>query len=226
MKFNQTLATLLALTGMASSQATAVVNLGAFTLSYNDTTTSFGTLAYSFSSGGGVTGFAWNVQDVVQVISFGAATSAVFVVPDFTITTNPGWSLSGPLISTLGNIVFNEVGGSTTTATAVGSVSVDGGPLVAVGGALARTVTTSVPSFVGGYYADTVSAPFGGFSTLSVAGATLTLTAGGGTFSSVIGQTQNELKYSLIANPVPEPETAALLLAGLLTVGTLARRRG
>ena len=226
MKISQTLAALLALSGIGSAQAVQVVDLGAFTLSYDETTPSFGALSFSFSSGGGATGFAWKLSDSVKIVSFGAASSAVFAIPNFTISVNPGWALSGPVSALLGNLVFNEVGGATTSATAVGSVSINSGPLLAIGGALARTVTTSVPGFVGGYYVDTTTTPAGGFNTLSLSGATLTLTAGGGTFASVIGQAQNELKYSLIANPVPEPESAALLLAGLLTIGTLARRRG
>ena len=68
--------------------------------------------------------------------------------------------------------------------------------------------------------------PVGGFSSFSFSGGSLAMTAGGGTFSSAIGQTQNELKFSLVAVPVSEPEPAALMLAGRLTLGSLARRRG
>ena len=227
MKISAVFAAVLALAGAPSVHAVSVLNLGAYTLSYDDTTPGFGGLAYSFNGGGGSTGFAWSVQPTVLVTSGGAPAAVSFALPDFTVTVNPGWVLSGPVTGALGNLVFNEVLGAITSATASAMVSVDGGPSAPIGGPLSKVVTTSVPGFLSaGYYAGSITVPVGGFTSFGVSGGSLALTAGGGTFSSVIGQTQNELKYSLIANPVPEPESAALLLAGLLTIGTLARRRG
>ena len=226
MKISAIFAAVLALAGAPAVHAVSVLDLGAYTLSYDDTTPGFGGLAYSFNGGGGSTGFGWSVQPSVLVSSGGAPAAASFAMPDFTVTVKPGWALSGPVTGSLGNLVFNEVLGATTSATASAMVSVDGGPSAPIGGPLSKVVTTSVPGFLSaGYYAGSITVPVGGFSSFGVSGGSLALTAGGGTFSSVIGQTQNELKFSLIATPVPEPETVALLLAGLLTLGSLAYRR-
>lgn len=225
MKLQTVFAAVLALAGAASASAVTLTNYGAYTLSYNELT-SFTFTDLSFSGGGGSTGFGWNVDTSVSVTSFGAVTTAVFTLPNFTISVNPGWVLSGPVAGFLGNLVFNEVGaGAATSAATSGMVSVDGGPALPFGGALTKVATTVLPGYTGGYYVGNASAGIGSFSSFSFSGGTLTLSAGGGAFSSIIGQSQNELSVGLIANPVPEPETAALLLAGLLTLGSLARRR-
>ena len=225
MQFHTAFAVVLALAGATSANALVVADLGAYTVSYDETTPGFGHMAYSFTPGGGSTGFAWHVGSSVLVASGAAAVSASFALPDFTVSVNPGWALSGPVSAFLGNLVFNEFLGATTTATAMGAVAVDGGAALPVGGALTRVVTSPPGPLTSGYYVGNTTLPIGGFSSFSFSGGSLTLTAAGGVFSSVVSQPQNELKFSLIANPVPEPETAALMLAGLLALGSLARRR-
>lgn len=221
---NYLLATL-ALAGALSAHAVTVANFGAYTLSY-DETTSFSFVDFATNGGGGATSFGWNVDPSVIVTSIGPSVSAVFAMPDFTITAKPGWVLSGPVGGFLGNLVFNQVGtGAVTSAEASGMVSVDGGPLAPFGGALNKVTTTAVPGYSGGYYVGNGSVAAGSFSSFSFSGGSLRLTAGGGAYSSVISQPQNQLSFGLFANPVPEPETAALLAAGLLALGSLAHRR-
>jgi hypothetical protein len=67
----------------------------------------------------------------------------------------------------------------------------------------------------------------GGFSTVTFSNASidLTATAAGAVFASVVGQNQNQLKFELNMAPVPEPQTYAMLLAGLVALGALAQRR-
>ena len=226
MKLHTVFAAVVALAGAASANAVTVNVYDAYTLSY-DETTSFTFTDFSFNGGGGSTGFGWHVATSVNVTSFGPPALASFTLPSFTISVNPGWLLSGPVDGFLGNLVFNEVGpGASTSASAGGMVSVDGGPAVAFGGPLGKVPTTTVPGYTGGYFVGSASVAAGGFSTFTFSGGALALSAGGGAFSSIIGQSQNTLSFGLIATPVPEPETAALMLAGLLTLGSLTHRRG
>jgi len=225
MNFSSPLLASLTLAGALSANAVTVTNYGAYTLSY-DETTSFSFTDFSFNGGGGSTGFGWNVDPSVLVISGGPLATATFALPDFTITANPGWALSGNVTGFLGNLVFNEYLGATTTAAVAGMASVDGGPAVTLGGPMTRTVTSSTAGlFSAGNYFGSGSVTVGSFSSFSFTGGSLVLTASGGAFSSVISQPQNELRFGLVANPVPEPETAALLVAGLLALGSLAYRR-
>ncbi len=213
--------------GVSAAQAAIQTNTYTeFKVDYEDSTV-FGSPSFSFSSGGGLRGFGWDVPATVQAYSTGVGASNSFVLPNFTITANPGWTLSGPFTSFLGNIVFNEVGpGATTSMTAGATLSFDGGgpgaiPPVAVG----KTVSFAGPGVSSGYYSTTLSLAHGAFTTLSLTAGTLTLNAGSPIFASIQAQPQNNLSFSVIATPVPEPETAALWLAGLLAVVSIARRR-
>jgi hypothetical protein len=214
----------LSLAGFASlASATVTQDNGPYTLSY-DETTSFGYLAGWFSSNP-THGFSWAVPTSAQLASLGSTASATVNLPDFTVTTNAGWALSNAT-GFLGNIVFTEVDGATTNIRLYADVSVNGGPAVSINGdALDRVITGNGPSYVQGYFAQTASLP-GGFSSLSVSNASIVLSVSGGVFSSIAAQPQNKLEISFAVAQVPEPETAAMLLAGLAAVGLLAKRRG
>ncbi|MFO1192278.1 MAG: PEP-CTERM sorting domain-containing protein [Rhodoferax sp.] len=214
------------LSASLSMASAAVVQYDAFSLSF-DETTQLGYPSFSTSGGGGSTGFGWSLPSSIKVISLGGgAVETTFTLPTFTITAKPGWTLSGPLSSFIGNVVFNEVGsGALTTMTATGQLSFDGGPSVPVGGALSKIVTTDETDVRSGFFADTADTSHGGFQSLTVSAASLTLRAEGGVYASILAQPQNVLQFGIIAAPVPEPESWALLMAGLGLVGYAAHRR-
>lgn len=204
----------------ASSLASAIVieDHGSYTLTYDETTT-FGSLASSFTAGGGAVGFNWAFSTDVQISSPGA--SAVFAMPDFTITVNPGFTLSGPLTSQIGNIAYFEAGGAVTSVTAGATISVDGGPAF-----VGSTPLTKVPSnAISGTFSTTGTAPIGGFSSFAVSASSITLDSTAGAFAGITAQPQNQYAISFVAIPVPEPESYAMLLAGIAVVGWVARRR-
>ena len=222
MKLKSIAATVALIAASSLASATTSWDLGSYTVTY-DETTSFGYLAGAFTSGGGSVGFHWNFSPTVQVTSVGGSVeSASFAMPDFTISVNPGYVLSGPLMGQTGNVFYVEVGGATTSITAASSVSVDGGLPTALPPTSLAKVSTGLSA---GYFADSGTAPVGVFSSFSVSTASLTLAASGGSFALIGAQPQNELAFSFHANPVPEPETYVLLLAGLGVVASIARRR-
>ena len=217
-------AAVIALAGLSANAATA--DLSGYTLSYDDTT-SFTGVDFSFGDGTNE-GFGWNVAGTVGAVSAGQGLqTATFALPSFTVTAKAGFTLSG-ITGFLGNLVFNEVGaGASTSASASGNVALNGMPAGVFGGVLIKNTTFSAGTYNSGYHARQGTMGTPSYNTLSFSGGLLTLTAsaGAGQFASVIGNPQNTLSFSVVPTPVPEPETFALMLAGLVAIGSLARRR-
>lgn len=223
MKLMPTAAALAALilAGQAGA-ATTTLNAGPYSVTYDPTTPGFGTISSWSSSASGVS-FEWSLSTGVNLTTFaGASQTATFVIPDFTITANPGYVLGGALVASLGNITYSQSGGATTSITASGNVSVDGGTVVPVP---AQSLAATVSTPYSGYFSGTASFPVTSFHSLSITGGLLTLSASGASFVSIGAQPQNKLNFEFTAAPVPEPESLALMLAGLGVVGLLARRR-
>jgi hypothetical protein len=213
----------LLVSGLAPA-AVVTVNAGAYAITYDNATPGFGALS-NLTANGNVLSFEWSVQSAVKVQSFAAGTvTATFAIPSFTITAENGWTLSN-LSSTLGNITYFEAGPAASTSMAAGAtVAINGGTPLTVPPMLLKRVASDDNT---GWFVDAAAAPPGNFTTLSITNAALVLTAsaGPGSFAAITGQPQNKLSFSLVANPVPEPETYALMLAGLGVVGLMARRR-
>lgn len=226
MNFKPVFAAVVLVSGMSAASAAWISqDLGPFTLEYEDGT-SFAGLSSTFSSSGDIYGFTWTVPNSVQVTSVGGVEAALNVpLPSFTITANPGWTLSNPS-AFLGNLSYTEVGdGANTTIIGNANVSLNGGSAVAIGPhGVAWVTTNSGAGFSQGYFADTLSAPVA-FHSLAVTDASIDLNANYGAFASISANPQNKLEISLMAVPVPEPETYAMMLAGLAALGWLSARR-
>lgn len=224
MQFKQAGVALALVWGLSAAQA-ATVDFEAFTLEYDDQS-ALGSLSGSFSSSDNLVGFNWNLPSSLKVVSVdGPAKSVNFSLPSFTITAKPGWTLSGPLSSFFGNLSFVEVGiDAQTSASVVAGLTIDGisGPVT---GNINRVVTDSSFGNYIGYYGETATQAYGSFQTLSVTNPTLTLTAGGGIYAAVFANEQNQFRVAITAAPVPEPESWAMMLAGVGLLAGLARRR-
>ncbi len=202
---------------LPAAAAVQTVNFTEYTLSYENSS-ALGGLAFNGGSGSALN-FGWNIPDTVEA----SDATLTFTLPSFTLTAAPGYLLKGTLSGFFGNLSFAEGFGGTSSASIAGSVSIDGGPAMAVGGALNRTLITNKPAIRTGYYGLGADLSYGTFSTLSVSGLTLTLSANEA--ASVYSANQGKLEVGFFAIPVPEPESYAMLLAGLGVVSMIARRR-
>lgn len=221
------LASALALQTLQPAQALQVVDVGAFTVTY-DESSALGFLSGWYTSLG-QQGFEWSIPSSVLVTS-ATGGSASFVLPAFKIEVNPGWILTGNIAGFMGNLVYNLVGaGSSVSASVSGNVSLNGGAALPVGGALTQTATGGVPGvFETGYVAGSQSGDAGPFTSFEFSGGLLTLTATApvNSFASITAQPQNKMKFDVAVAEVPEPGALALMLGGLGFVGlALTRRR-
>ena len=205
-------------TTVGALAATQTSDFGFYTLTYDDATV-FGSPAFTFSDlGDTVQGFGWAIPTSVQAVD----TTAVFQLPTFTVTANPGYQLSGPVVGTIGNLAYTEFGTGTTSVGLTGAYAVNGGAPTAVSGNLLPTETGGTSGVYSiGYYSANEAANLGTFSTFSASGE-LKLTATGN--AAVFSTDQPELTFSMVVTSVPEPGTWAMLLAGLLGVGLWSRR--
>ena len=151
----------------------------------------------------------------------GAAVTASFDLPSFTLVANPGYVLAGTLVSTLGNIAYAEFNGTTGIDVGATLKLNNGADWVLPTAALAKTANNAFQ----GYFAGSTSQSLAGITSIEVKDGFVTLNASAGSFAAIGGQPQNKFSFAFEAAPVPEPETYALLLAGLGVVGLLARRR-
>lgn len=220
MKF-KTIAAAAALLVSGLASAATVYNAGAYSVIYDETTT-FGFISSSWSSAGNNFGFEWSVSTAVSLVNNGgAAASASFDLPSFTLVANPGYVLTGTLVSTLGNISYAEFNGSTGIDVGATLKLNNGADWVLPTAALDKTANNAFQ----GYFAGSATQSLTGINSIEVKDGFITLSATAGSFAAIGGQPQNKFSFAFQAAPVPEPETYALLLAGLGMVGMIARRR-
>ena len=214
---------------VAASATTVVVDAGSYMLSYDDSTV-LGSLSSSTNGPGNSVSFTWSFPD--SGVGVGATTTlstVTYTMPTYTISAKAGFNLSGPVVGTLGNLSFSDVGSNASSATLTGNLSINGGGLIGFVDPLTKTTTLTLPavgSFPGsnsGFLSTSPSLPLGGFTTFAFDG-TLILDASGGDGSSVIfAQSQNVFRVSFNATAVPVP--AAIWLFGSALVGVAIRRR-
>ncbi len=211
--------TVLALSAIPGSAAVVTTNLGAYSVTY-DNSTSFGAV----SAGPGVVAavsFQFSVPPAINVIGNQVA---AFLLPEFTVSVNAGYVLSGAVAGLIGNLAYLEFPGGQTLASVSGNLSVDGSaPIVFSNVLLSKIETSNNAGAVGGYYVGSAGVQFGAFSSLQFSAGTLNLASAGP--AGIVSNQQNIFNISFSAVPVPEPESYAMLLAGLGLLGAVVRRR-
>lgn len=222
MKLSSLVAGFALASSLLPASALVVQDNGSYTLSYEETS-DLGYLASWFGSSSSA-GFHWAFNDAIKVVSVGGALETLSVsLPSFTVTANAGYTLSD-LNAFIGKLAFTEVSGNTTGILAYADVEIDGVDYSISGGGIGWVITDSGPSHNIGYFASTSSLP-GTFNTITVSNVSLVLSAAGGAFGSIQATDQNKLEISFGVTAVPEPETYAMLLAGLGVVGWVAAKR-
>jgi hypothetical protein len=208
-------------TAFSGNALAATIDTGSYTVSYDDS--QFGGISGWWWSGSNQ-GFSFNIPQTVNVDN--TQETATFSLPSFTITPDAGYSLSGPIdlkIGSLGMAAYN----ASASADFSGSFLVDGNT-VSIGTPVLtpNTSTTSGVYTVGSLTLES-NTDLPGFNSLSLNKGLLTLSASG-EFATVFsngGNTPSQFAISLVVTPVPEPETYAMMLAGLGLLGFMAKRR-
>lgn len=226
MKLKSVLVAASLLLTVSAASATTSDNIGGATLTYDETTTlgSIGTF-----SGFQFEGFSWQIPDSAIVANTVQGTTAFLTVelPSFTLTANPGYALS-KLTGFFGSPTFYDLGG-TSNILFEGEISINGATPIPLSSLIDFEVTNQNLDIAlnAGFFSQKETLP-GPFTSFTLSNASLLLTAyvfEDGTESRIFSNPQNKLEISYNVVAVPEPETGAMLLAGLAAVGWVARRR-
>lgn len=212
---------------VASVAASAAnLDLGSFTLFY-DEGTAFGDPVATVGPGNEV-GFTWSLGSAVAYQNVGGnpVVPNLIQLPSYTVTAKPGFSLSGPLNSFSGNVVYSDFNGNNTAMLLLGGVSFDGGAGINIDTEFTKTALISVPELAEvGSFSLEKQTPVGNFQTVSFIGSLLLISSGteGLSLAAIQSRSEDFFKVSFVATPVPVPPAAWLFSSAL--VGLVLRRR-
>jgi len=210
---------------MAASAAT--LDLGAYTLTY-DENTPFGNPTTTTGPGNEVS-FSWSLGNAVSYLNVGpaAVVPVAVILPSYTISANAGFSLSGPLSTVSGDIVYAEFLGNVTNIALLGAMAFNSDPAVDVSTLFTKTPIISVaPLAEVGTMSLNLNAPVGNFNTVSFAGSLLLASTGtpdGVSLAAIQSRSEDKFQVSFFATPVPVPPAAWLFSSAL--VGLVLRCR-
>ncbi len=220
----------MSLVASLTASAATVLDLGEYTLTY-DETTPFGAPTL-FTSGAGVESFGWSLGSVVNYLNVGPSTVALekgILLPAYTVTAKAGFTLSGPVTAFIGKPVYAEFNGNVTNMKLQSSMSIDGGAAVGIESMFTKEIVISSPDLaeVGTMSLD-LNAGIGSFTTLSFNGALVLSSSGvatgaGSSLGSIQSRAEDSFKVSFLATPVPVPPAAWLFSSAL--IGLVLRRR-
>lgn len=228
------IAALLATTAVASASAAQTLDFTGYSVVVYDVTTVLGQ-ATAFQ-GNGSTGFSWTVPTAVRVSAQASFAMETFALPGFYITVKPGYTVSEVSLFA-GDFTYSEHDGPRGQARVIPELYfetwVNDVLEQQASGSLDQTQTIGDGSSEtrGGYFSVHLPLQVGHFDRFAFdsAGLILRANANQAISASVGSDGQAQLRVTLnmtpVPQPVPEPQTLALFVAGLATLGAMARRR-
>jgi len=202
--------------GLVSGQSiAATVETDQYVVSY-DESTGFGGISTLFSTSDGRYGFSWGIPSSVAT---GGAFSAD--LPNFTVTAKSGYALAGDINGSVEGLSYFLFGGGSASVTASGNLAI-GSSSYTLGGSLTKVAVLTTSGYEAGYFTGFASLPVSGsFASLAFTGGELALAVDSG---GVWATNKGDVGFSFVVIAVPEPETYAMMIAGLGMLLVAARR--
>lgn len=215
----------------------AVLDLGAYTLTYDETTV-FGDPTLTSSGPGNAKSFGWSLGSAVNYMNVGPSTdpgalTQGILLPTYTVAANAGFTLSGPVSGLLGTPLYTEFTGgvgspfNVTNMKLSGVMSVNGGAGAAFEQDAVKTAIISSPGLAEvGTMSLNLNAAIGNFTSFTFNGALILSSTGTPeslSLAAIQSRTEDVFQVSFLATPVPVPPAAWLFSSAL--IGLVLRHR-